>query len=253
MPDISAGLALLTGTSTGIGEALAWTLLDRGWQVIGLARRRPAIKADRYDHINADLADPERLDAMLGERIGPILARGSHSRVGLVNNAADPALLGTLDRADAAGFLRALAVNVVAPQRLMGWVLRNSGRVPLRICNVSSGAAIEPLPGLGCYGASKAALRMVGMIFAVEQEGAQAAGEQKRDVTVWSYEPGIVDTPMQTAVRTADPATVPMVGWFQQYAAAGKLRTPDVPATEIADYLESSGKPAFSETRFEVD
>lgn len=105
--------------------------------------------------------------------------------------------------------------------------------------------AVEPLPGLGAYGATKAALRMVGMIVAAELEMRPA-----RDATVWSYEPGVVETPMQTAVRGASADTLPIVGIFHQLAANRQLVPAQVPAAEIVTYLNSDGHPRFSEKRF---
>ena len=69
-------------------------------------------------------------------------------------------------------------------------------------------------------------------------------------LTVWSYEPGVVATPMQEAVRAAPAETVPIVQVFHDLAAGGRLRPADAPATEIVSYLEADGHPRFSEQRF---
>jgi benzil reductase ((S)-benzoin forming) len=167
-----------------------------------------------------------------------------------VNNAADVALLGQVDQLKPAGMLQAYAVNTVAPVLLMGWVLRTaSPGTPVRIVNVSSGAGVEPIPGLGAYGSTKAALRLAGMVLAAELD-LRSAGGARRDATVWSYEPGVVETPMQEAVRTATAETVPIVQVFKNLSAQGQLRPAEVPATEIVSYVESDGHPGFSEQRF---
>jgi NAD(P)-dependent dehydrogenase (short-subunit alcohol dehydrogenase family) len=146
--------------------------------------------------------------------------------------------------------LRAYAINTVAPVLLIGWVLRTaSARVPVRIVNVSSGAGVEAFPGLGAYGATKAALRLAGMVLAAELE-MRAAGGAPRDATVWSYEPGVVATPMQDAVRASTTETVPIVQVFHDLAAHGQLRTADAPAAEIVSHVEADGHPRFSEQRF---
>jgi benzil reductase ((S)-benzoin forming) len=168
----------------------------------------------------------------------------------LVNNAADVALLGQVDQLEPSGMLQAYAVNTVAPVLLMGWVLRTAlPGIPIRIVNVSSGAGVEPFPGLGAYGNTKAALRLAGMVLAAELDLRAATGAP-RDATVWSYEPGVVDTPMQDAVRTATAETVPIVQVFKDLSAQGQLRLADLPATEIVSYLEADGHPRFSEQRF---
>jgi benzil reductase ((S)-benzoin forming) len=172
------------------------------------------------------------------------------ARVALVNNAADVALLGQVDQLKPEGMLQAYAVNTVAPVLLMGWILRTAPlNVPVRIVNVSSGAGVEAFPGLGAYGATKAALRLAGMVLAAELDMRAAAGSA-RDATVWSYEPGVVETPMQTAVRGSTAEVVPIVQVFQHLAAEGRLRPADVPAAEIVRHLEADGHPRFSEHRF---
>lgn len=243
-------LAIVTGTSSGIGRELARQLLERGWQVVGIARRNAPLDAKGYSHLALDIGDVAQLTSRLEAQLSPLVRAPGISRVALVNNAADVALLGQVDQLDPAGMLRAYAVNTVAPVLLMGWVLRTaSPQVPIRIVNVSSGAAVEAFPGLGAYGATKAALRLAGMVLATELD-LKAAGGTQRDASIWSYEPGVVETPMQQAVRSSSAERVPIVGVFQQLAAEGRVLPVSAPVGEIITHLEADGHPRFSEQRF---
>ena len=69
------------------------------------------------------------------------------------------------------------------------------------------------------------------------------------DVALVSYEPGVVDTEMQQAVRGALASAFPHVKRFLDLHAQGELHPPSRPAAEIADLLESDGLPPFSERR----
>ncbi|HEX6434044.1 MAG TPA: SDR family NAD(P)-dependent oxidoreductase [Gemmatimonadales bacterium] len=243
-------MAIVTGTSSGIGEQVARQLLQRGWEVIGIARRPVTMETRGYAHCSLDLAEVTRLTANLETQVGSRIRDSGVTRLGLVNNAADVALQGQVDQLQPTGMLQAYAANTVAPVLLIGWVLRTAApRIPVRIVNVSSGAGVEPFPGLGSYGATKAALRLAGMVLGAELDMRAAAGAP-RDATVWSYEPGVVETPMQEAVRAARPETVPVVQVFHDLAAHGQLRPADAPAKEIVSYLEADGHPRFSEQRF---
>lgn len=51
------GVALVTGTSTGIGAVLCQQLLDDGHEVVALARRATPISHPRLHHVSVDLAD----------------------------------------------------------------------------------------------------------------------------------------------------------------------------------------------------
>jgi NAD(P)-dependent dehydrogenase (short-subunit alcohol dehydrogenase family) len=57
------GVAVVTGASSGIGEAIAQRLIDAGHTVIGLQRRPPRIRHERMLHYEADLAAAESAKA----------------------------------------------------------------------------------------------------------------------------------------------------------------------------------------------
>lgn len=243
-------LAVVTGTTSGIGHALARLLLERGWRVLGAARRPSAMERDAYEHVRVDLHDIDALEAALAPRLTALLADPALARVGLVNNAADPALLGPVATLDAHRLTTVFATNVAAPIWLMGALVRlTPPKIPLRIVNVSSGAAIRAFPGLAAYGSSKAALRMAGMALAAELDSGSDAALRSRDIAVLSYEPGAVDTPMQAWARSQPPDILPSRDLFLRFEAEQLLVPPEAPSRDIVAFLESHSAPRFNERR----
>ena len=238
-------LAIVSGTSSGIGAGLAQALLESDWQVIGLARRDVEFDSPNYIHIKADLADLAALDTVLLPALVHHVSQTRCGRVALVNNAAAIGTLKGLDDISAAELSKVYMVNVVAAGVLMGLVAKH---VPLtswlKIVNVSSGAAHRGLPGLADYAGSKAALRLTGMTLAAEFE------QLKRSrASILSYEPGIVDTEMQTKAR-APSEGFPSLDMFQGFHSSGSLQPVEAVIGEMLDFLVDSESPAFSEKRF---
>jgi NAD(P)-dependent dehydrogenase (short-subunit alcohol dehydrogenase family) len=140
--------ALVTGTSSGIGAALARLLLERGWTVCGVARRPTPIEHALYEHVALDLGQVGELDAALGPRLRSRLS-DAPSRVGLVNNAASADLLGPVEDIDPVRVQAVLTVNTVAPMVLTALISRSCPpHAALRVVNVSSAAAVSAFPGL---------------------------------------------------------------------------------------------------------
>lgn len=244
-----APFCLVTGTSSGIGLAVAEALLRRGWEVTGVARRPSPVQHARYRHVRLDLADTARLEETLEGRLGDELQLDGRPRVGLVNGAATLEPVGPTSALPAAGLARAFAVNSVAPIWLLGFFLRRVRGTKLRVVDVSSGAARHPYAGWSVYCATKSALRMAGEVTLAESREFAPGTALPVDFSLVSYEPGVVDTEMQGAVRGVLAEAFPQVKRFVDLHAKGQLHPPSRPAAEIAGLLESDGLPVFSERR----
>jgi NAD(P)-dependent dehydrogenase (short-subunit alcohol dehydrogenase family) len=180
-------LAIITGTSRGLGLALARALAQRGWALVIDARgaselERAARELGALTEVVAlagDVADDWHLGALVD-------AAGDQVDL-LVNNASmlGPSPQPPLGRYPLDVLERVYQVNVLAPLALAQLVLprMSDGGV---VINVSSDAAVEAYPGWGGYGSSKAALDQVSAILA----------EEHPTLRVYSVDPGDMRTQM---------------------------------------------------------
>jgi benzil reductase ((S)-benzoin forming) len=247
----SGALAIVTGTSSGIGAALATELLARGWTVLGMARRPVERVHSNYRHLCLDLSDVEACQEILsGAFRAEYLSQQSWLKIALINNAACLGPTGPVTQLDLAELQKALTLNVAFPAWFMGFLVEQTRETKpsIRIVNISSGAASSAYPGWGAYCMSKSALRMAGQVLAIEAE--EVASVMGRDIRIVDYAPGVVDTPMQIQARSADPASFPRVQKFIDLHKNGDLVAADRPAREIAELLDRDDLAAFSIKRF---
>ena len=112
--------AIITGHSSGLGEALAAALLAQGAQVCGIARRSNAALAAQYggqlQQIALDLSDSAALQQWLGSTAFAQFCQGQELWLFNCAGTQEPARL--LGRQGAAAIAQAVALNVSAPLML---------------------------------------------------------------------------------------------------------------------------------------
>jgi NAD(P)-dependent dehydrogenase (short-subunit alcohol dehydrogenase family) len=184
---MSSGIVLITGASSGIGEAAAHAAAKAGFEVYAGVRKdvdAERLRAAGLRPLKIDVTDTAAIDAA-AEEIGA--AAAGRGLAGLVNNAGI-AVPGPLEHVALDELRRQLEVNLV------GQVAAIQAFLPLlraargRIVNVSSIGGRIALPLMAPYSASKFALE------AVSDTLRRELREQGIDVSV--IEPGGVKTPI---------------------------------------------------------
>jgi len=184
-------VVVVTGTSRGLGEEIAFNLLRENYFVIGISRG-PAIKEltehDNFEQIIFDLSETGKIPQLCSEIIqsyGVPYALINNSALGL------DGLLATQKNSD---IELQISVNITATILLTKYLSRSmlekrSGR----IVNVSSVVATTGYKGLSVYAATKAA--MLGFSKSLSRELGP------RNITVNSIQPGFMETEMAKGIN----------------------------------------------------
>ena len=202
----SGRVALVTGATSGFGEAMALRLLAAGAHVIATGRRADRLEALATELASArlltrvlDVRDQTSIDAMLADLPPPFDAIDI-----LFNNAGLALGLSKAHEADLDDWQTMIDTNVSGLVRvtravLPGMVVRNRGDV----INMSSVAASYPYPGGNVYGATKAFVRQFSLNLRADLLGT--------NIRVTSIEPGMADTEFSVVRFNGDQASADKV------------------------------------------
>lgn len=211
--------ALITGASSGIGEAMANLLGQAGVPTVLVARRRDRLQelADRYpgfEVLAADLNDPAGLAAVQSRVIS------DSAPIDLVVNNAGFGTSGMFHELDPDRLHDEIGLNIQALTRLSHAAMRTMrprGRGFL--LNVSSMASFQPAPKLAVYAATKA---YVTNLTESLHEEARGTG-----VHVTALCPGLTRTEFQNVSNSESYAS--------SYPAFAWLKVDDVAKSGLAD------------------
>ena len=221
-------LFIITGTSSGIGLALAEACLEKGHEVIGIARRNHLNHAN-FTFIACDLTDTIQLEKLDFSTF----MKNSNTEVVLVNNAGVISKIDYTENLSFAHFHKLNLVNITALQWLTSLFLK---QVPMArqhsIVHISSGAAQRPIPAWSAYCSSKAAVDMFALTLKEEFK------EKGQTTKVYAIAPGVVDTGMQEDIRAADKTNFSSSDKFKEMKRSGDLIPPRKVAVKLLQWLE---------------
>jgi NADP-dependent 3-hydroxy acid dehydrogenase YdfG len=159
--ELDGAVAVVTGASSGIGQAIAHALRDRGARVVVSARREERLEPLARElgglAVTCDVGEYAEVERLVRQAVD----WGGKLTV-MVNNAGVGAfgLLHEIDPAKAAAMVRTNVVGVINGMRAAGEQLVRQGQGG-GIVNVSSIVGEFPDPGSGAYAASKAAVDLL--------------------------------------------------------------------------------------------
>ena len=200
--DLTGRIAIVTGASRGIGEAIARTLAANGAHVVVSSRRLEGcetVAASIREQgglataLACNISDLSAIDALfqtVDERFGGLDI--------LINNAGTNTLFGHVTDTDPAAFQKVVDVNFRGY-----WFMCQAGVAAMRsrgggaIVNIASVTAERPMDKIGVYGATKAAV--VNLTQAFARECADL------NIRVNVILPGLVNTRFAAVLQTEGP------------------------------------------------
>ncbi len=208
---------LITGCSSGLGLALTQLYLNKGFNVIGIARTKPNITNKHFKYIQCDLADINNIKSNL-EHI--IL---NEKKIELVY--LNAGMLGEIKSSfelSTEELNEVYSLNVYANKELLDILAKINTK---KVVAISSGAAVNGSNGWAAYSLSKAGLNMLINLYSKEMINTK----------LLAVAPGVIETPMTDYIRFEIDDTV---FTSAQRLKNGEIQTPTQAASRLDKVID---------------
>lgn len=212
--------AIVTGASSGIGQAIAQALVDRGDRVFAVGNETTPEGWSRA--VCVDLTHPAAPEFVVERAIRAL------GCVDALVNAAGILRMGAIVDANDESWDEVFAINFTAVRRLMKAAYPSLSTVHGAVVNVSSINADRPFAGTAAYSASKAALDQLTRVAAVEWAPR---------VRVNAVNPGVVVTSLHRRAGVSEEDYETFLARCRETHPLGRSGTPDDVASAVVFLL----------------
>ena len=209
-PSAVQHLFFITGTTRGIGNALASQAMKTPGSYVVTLSRAPASLRRNVQNIHIDLNRIEAIGPAIQSVHDDFGAANGLKHTVLINNAGVLTPISSLGDCDDMLLDSNIRVNLTAPLVLARHFFHFSNALPGRkwIVNITSGASQRPYYGWSAYGAAKSGLDMATRAMALEFSRIDPS------FSACAIAPGTVDTDMHAQIRDCTPQQFERVAKF---------------------------------------
>lgn len=219
-------IIIITGGSKGIGKALANKYATENYKVYSLARTSSGL--ENITNIAIDLSNLTETENTFSALLKEIVSNNVSS-ITLINNAGRLGKISNLENLHSNDISKTIQLNTTTPLVLSSLFIKITKQLSCKkqIINISSGAAKSPYQGWSIYCTSKAAIDMMTKAIATEQI------EVENGVKCNAIYPGVVDTNMQSEIRSTNKTDFKSLQRFVDLKENNELYTPEFVAETI--------------------
>lgn len=218
---------VVTGVSRGLGKELHDLLISDNY----LADKKIFISRSPSNTRTSVLTDYLCIDLSLNTiDYSNIKVADESQLIIFINNASVIDPIDEVLNISSKGIEGAMQVNCWSPLEIAKHLAIESERIGAKfsIFNISTGAANHAIRGWLAYCVSKAAIKIAIDVLA----------EENKHITATHFDPGVMDTDMQTAIRSSSKDKMQDVELFQNYKLEGKLKVPSQVAQDILKIIK---------------
>jgi len=226
-------IAIVTGSSQGLGFNLAESFLKLNYIVVGISRSKNEILHDNYYFFKHDLSTKTDISTKLKNfLIKHKISSPTLEHVTLINNAASILPINYFHKLNLEQIQASYQLNLHAPMMLSHFVINHFQKKSknILICHISSGAAFHPLINWSHYCVMKSGLKMLSDCLNKDYVN-------DRNIKSINFIPGIMDTHMQKSIRKQKAGTFQNVLKFREYKKNDQLLSPEFVAHKLCHLL----------------
>lgn len=223
-------LAFVTGGSRGLGNAIVEQLTEQEWHVHEFSRTGASPHST-----TVDLSNPQKAIEIVEKLFTSYEAR-ELDEILLISNAGVLTPIEYVAKLKTEEILNNLSVNILSAVGIMQVFVKKFRNTPVRktILSVSSGAAQRGYEGWSLYCCGKAAMENFLRSLHKEEQNLEAP------FRIINFNPGVIDTAMQSEIRSVSPEAFPQKERFVNYKRAGLLTPPERVAHKAIEIINNS-------------